>query len=147
MNYWLLGIFVAVPVGFVIGWLFLMWRFHRREMRDIIEKCLEIEKKCEVGFAVFYPPKEERYLYDKLVKRGTFMRSPMGDGYCFKHASELWKSTKVNKGFAEVRAGEYQDDQDNTVQVFKDEDGNIVRVVTNEEIEKERADGDSRSVH
>jgi hypothetical protein len=117
-------------------------------MKDIVEKCLGIEKKCDRGFAVFYPVDEERYLYDKLVKRGMLMRSPMGDGYCFKHSQELWKGVKVNEGFAEVRAGEYQDDQDNVVQIFKDEDGKTIRVVTNDEIEKERGDdGNSRGVH
>jgi hypothetical protein len=116
-------------------------------MNDIIEKCLGLERRCDRGFAVFYPPEEEQYLYDKLVKRGVFMRSPMGDGYCFKHSKELWKGTKINEGFAEVRAGEYQDDQDNAVQTFKDEDGNIIRVVTNDDLEKEREDGHSGSIH
>jgi hypothetical protein len=145
MNYWLLAICAVLPLGFVVFWLYMRHRFIRKEMDDVVAKCQEIEEKCKEGYAVFYPPEGEEYLYKKLAKKGILWANPVG-GYSFAEAKGNMWAEAAPKGMARVRPENYKDD-DGVVQVFKDEEGNVIRIVTEEDIEKEKSNDDSISVH
>lgn len=133
---------IACGIFFIVLVLYISHKVERRkfikaELEDVISKCMEVEERCKEGYGVYFPEEDEKYLYEILVKDGIMIRNPMGEGYSFSSAeNELWKGVPRD-GFA--KAVNYQDD-DGVIQVFEDEDGKVIKTVTEDDL-KEKDDG------
>ena len=136
MNYYTLAVVIAIPVSFLVIWIYYRWKFINEEMADIMSKCLEIEKNCKEGYAVFYPPEGEEYLYKKLAKKGLLWKNPLG-GYSFEEAKDRMWAGKSLDGITGVKPKNYQDD-DGVIQVYTDDSGNVIRTVTQEDLARKR---------
>jgi len=50
------------------------------DLKWVIDKCQELRSKSTTGIINFFPPKEDVYLYDELVKRKVMVEDPLEAG-------------------------------------------------------------------
>jgi len=69
-----------------------------KDIDKIIKYCQKIENKMNAGSAVFYPEKEDEYIYKEMVVRNLMIKSPAGKGYMLKEGYEkIWGGDPVEK--------------------------------------------------
>jgi len=109
------------------------------ELNEIMEYCAKIESSMNKGLAVFIPDKEDEYLYEALVCQGLMAKNPLG-GYSLKDVFDrTWG--KIPKSFCSVEKDRYQD-HDGVLQVFMDDEGNVKKIVREEDLVKGKDDHD-----
>jgi hypothetical protein len=68
------------------------------DINEILKYCKKKEKKLFSGSAVFYPEREDVYIYEEMVDRGVMKRSPAGKGYLLIESYEkIWGGDPVEK--------------------------------------------------
>jgi len=68
------------------------WLKHRRDLNDVIKMCYKIRaEKIVRGRGYFFPPDEDKPLYEELVEKGRMMKEPLENGYMFREDYEaVW---------------------------------------------------------
>jgi hypothetical protein len=68
------------------------------DINKILKYCKKKESELFSGSAVFYPAKEDVYIYEEIVERGIMKRSPAGKGYLLVESYEkIWGGDVVEK--------------------------------------------------
>lgn len=90
------------------------------ELKEVIKMCRKLQNdKSPLGGGVFFPPKEEIYLYEELVERGDMVVNPIEtEGFMFAEEYErLYRKKPGRRGKkTEITEGDI-------VTVKEDEDG------------------------
>lgn len=139
---YLLAVLFSLPI-IVFTVMFLFYRKKSKndnnvndELDEIVKYCIKIESNMDKGLAVFTPNKEDEYLYEVLVEMGVMAKNPLG-GYSLKDALDrTWG--KIPKSFCSVEKDRYQD-HDGVLQVFLDDEGNVKKIVREEDLRENPA--------
>jgi len=74
------------------------WFKHRRDLREVMKMCYKIRsEKITSGRGCFFPPDEDKPLYEELVEKGRMVKEPLENGYMFREDYEaVWGNINPN---------------------------------------------------